>query len=140
MENKFKGAWRELELQLKHFGNSEIHTAIYEQLLAIGKTRGIDRAGSEKEVNVCKKAVDTFGVKQQKLIAIEELSELIQAICHNDRGKCDVSDVCSEIADVEIMLGQLRYIYDEDGCVDESRRFKLDRLEKLIADYKTKKR
>lgn len=48
-------------------------------------------------------------------IAIEEMSELIQAICKQKRGKCNLDNILEEIVDVEIMLEQLKMIYD---CVE----------------------
>lgn len=48
-----------------------------------------------------------YGDESQKTKAVEELSELIKAICKNDR-----ENIIEEIADVKIMIGQLYLIYD----------------------------
>ena len=65
---------------------------------------------TDEEIVVCKKAIDTFGVANQQLKAVEELSELIQAIMKALEG--DKHNVEEEIADVEIMLTQLKIMYN----------------------------
>ena len=61
---------------------------------------------------VYKDAVTQFGEEKQLDVAIEELSELITAIQHFRRSKAKRGAVLDEIADVTIMLGQLRYIFN----------------------------
>lgn len=50
--------------------------------------------------------IDYYGEDKQKTKAIEEMSELIKAICKND-----VENIEEEIADVSIMLSQLQIMY-----------------------------
>lgn len=59
--------------------------------------------------NVLETAIQTYGIEAQEDMAIEECSELIQAILHNRR-KRD-SNISEEIADVLIMLEQLQMIH-----------------------------
>jgi len=47
-----------------------------------------------------------YGVENQKKKAIEELSELIRAITRDD-----LKNIIEEIADVEIMISQLKMLY-----------------------------
>ena len=75
------------------------------------------------------KAIETFGCKHQTQIAIEELAELIMTIQHVERGKKDLSDLASEIADVEIMLFQLKLMTLEHKKYLEVLNKKLDKLE-----------
>ena len=56
-----------------------------------------------------KDLINKYGEDHQKLKSIEELSELIRAISRNDKDM-----VVEEMADVYIMLFQLRIIYDVD--------------------------
>ena len=49
-------------------------------------------------------AIKTFGEKKQEEIAVEECSELIQAICHKHRGR--EHNIAEEIADVEVAIAQ----------------------------------
>ena len=55
---------------------------------------------------VFEKAINTFGETPQKIVAMEEMGELIQAISKDLRGK--EHNVEEEIADVEIMLQQMK--------------------------------
>ena len=53
-----------------------------------------------------KQAIETFGVEAQIWMAIEEMSELIQAICKKRRGK--THNIEEEIVDCIIVLEQLK--------------------------------
>ena len=76
-------------------------------------------------IQVFEKAINTFGETHQKIVAMEEMGELIQAISKDRRGK--EHNVEEEIADVEIMCKQLRLMYDSDK-VDQ---FVFDKIERL---------
>ena len=89
------------------------------------------------EHKLYKQAVDKWGRGPQIDMMIEECSELIKALCklkrkHEpaDTGAL-INDICEEIADVEIMAGQMRYIFGHDE-VDSWRAEKILRLEKLL--------
>ena len=77
-------------------------------------------------------AINSFGEEEQERQAIEECSELIQAICHKHRGR--EHNIAEEIADVEIMLDQLKIINNCDNKVKEIRKFKIDRLYQRVFD------
>lgn len=83
----------------------------------------------EDDFGVCKAAVMKWGVELQKDMMQEECAELIQAIFHEKRGKCDASTVKGELADVEIMLNQMRIIY---GDWEQERNAKLERLQRRL--------
>lgn len=92
----------------------------------------MDREFSE----ICIKAVDTYGTDAQTWMAVEEMSELSNAIAKYRRNRVTNKDVCEEIADVFIMLIQLSYIYgveDVDTFVDQ----KMDKLKKKLSKYDT---
>lgn len=78
---------------------------------------------------ICKKALDTWGPAIQQVVAMEEMGELIQAISKALR--CKTHNVEEEIADVEIMIMQLRIIFDNKK-VDEIKQAKLKRLKELV--------
>lgn len=84
---------------------------------------------TDEEIVVCKKAIDTYGAAHQQLKAVEELSELIQAIMRALEG--DKHNVEEEIADVEIMLTQLKIMYNM-AKVDEWRKFKINKLKGVV--------
>lgn len=73
------------------------------------------------------RALEVWGVDAQLRQAQEELAELIAAINRFMRARTDHAAVAEEMADVEIMLAQLKLVF---GGVDVSavKRVKLDRL------------
>jgi NTP pyrophosphatase (non-canonical NTP hydrolase) len=79
------------------------------------------------ELDVLKLAISKFGATEQETVAIEECSELIQAITHKHRGR--KHNLVEEIADVEIMLEQLKII---NGCADEVEDIKSEKLARLL--------
>jgi NTP pyrophosphatase (non-canonical NTP hydrolase) len=78
------------------------------------------------ELEVLKLAISKFGATAQEGVAIEECSELIQAISHKHRGR--PHNIPEEIADVEIMLQQLKIINDCADTVEKIKRHKIMRL------------
>ncbi len=68
-------------------------------------------------------------------MAIEEMSELSNALAKYRRGRVTKKDVCEEIADVAIMIIQLSKIFGPDDVSDYFER-KLDRLDKRLTKYK----
>lgn len=71
-------------------------------------------------------AIKVNGERAQEEVAIEECSELIQAITHKHRGR--EHNIAEEIADVEIMLEQLKIINNCSKMVDFIRKEKIERL------------
>lgn len=63
-------------------------------------------------------ALEHYGIENQESKAIEEMAELIQAICKQ-------SNIAEEIADVQIVLNQLKLIYPD---WQEFEKMKLKRL------------
>ena len=75
------------------------------------------------------KAITAYGIKAQSIVAIEELSELTKEITKQLRGIGDKSHLIEEIADVEIMLNQVKLMYDiYEGDVEEYKNRKIERL------------
>lgn len=77
-------------------------------------------------------ALETFGHASQVKKLFEEMAELQAAICHALDGKDDTSHVAEEIADVQIMLGQMMELFACEHAVILRRRAKLARLEGKI--------
>ena len=82
-------------------------------------------------MEVYKKVIKKYGTVNQRRIAQEELAELIQAISKDLRGLRN--NVEEEIADVEIVLDQLKMIYSS-SIIDAWKGYKLKRLERLIEE------
>lgn len=64
-------------------------------------------------MNLYEKIIATYGQDHQILKAIEELTELSLALQHFVERNDTQGNVCEEIADVEIMLKQLRILFNE---------------------------
>ena len=70
-----------------------------------------------------------YGYESQALKLIEEMSELIQALIKGDKKHIE-----EELADVEVMLYQVKYL--GDFCIEEQKHYKVERqlkrMEKAI--------
>lgn len=78
------------------------------------------------------KAVNTFGANQQIIKAMEELGELSTALArYFTKSKSNTSNINEEIADVEIMLNQLRLIFS-NAEIDKHKKEKLERLKGVV--------
>ena len=81
---------------------------------------------------VWRRALYKFGAKAQVLMFIEESAEAVEAILHHNRGKTDVNHVIEELADLQIMIHQMRDFYDDDQRFIEIYTQKLQRLEGML--------
>jgi len=87
----------------------------------------------EKQVTdqIMRQALRKYGILEQTLQAIQELSELIRALAG---GKCNKEQkqqehIAEEIADVEIMLAQIKLYYPKMARnVEDAKDAKLRRL------------
>jgi hypothetical protein len=87
-------------------------------------------------LEVYQKAIDKFGGNAQTLKAIEEMAELqkelIKFQLDTSFKKNSISGITEEIADVEIMLGQLKIIFDCHDIIETVKKQKIERLEGLL--------
>ena len=65
-----------------------------------------------KEKEVLEAALSAYGSEIQRVVAIEELSELQKELCKSLRGQTDTQHIAEEIADVQIMLEQMMILYE----------------------------
>ena len=79
-------------------------------------------------------AVRTYGKQSQLIMAMEEMAELTKELSKNIRGVKNTSAISEEMADVEIMLEQLKIIFGNRSEVDRVRCEKLDRLIVRLTD------
>lgn len=84
------------------------------------------------ETEVLQRALDTYGSVPQIMMVFEEMSELQKELCKYLRGKYSPANIAEEIADVEIMLEQLKVIFRNRALVDRIRANKLVRLSDRI--------
>lgn len=87
------------------------------------------------------KTIAINGTNTQLDVAIKELSELIQAICKIKRRDSISNEsfavkgnLAEEMADVEIILAEIKLLFDNDDKVKEWKIYKLDRLEKQLRE------
>lgn len=90
---------------------------------------------SERRKVILDTAIGTYGIQSQEDMCIEEMSELTKAIlkyrrADSDAEKCVIREnVIEEMADVQIMLDQLKMIF---GGTKKIEWYKLNRLKRRI--------
>ncbi len=62
-------------------------------------------------IEILEKAIRHYGRQHQQTKAVEELGELQVAILKSLDGRCNIKNIIEEIADVEIMLVQLKKMF-----------------------------
>lgn len=80
---------------------------------------------------IYEQAIEEWGREAQLMMAIEECSELIKDLTKLYRGDTVDQNVAEEVADVEIMMRQLRVLFGEE-TVESYKQRKLDRLESRL--------
>lgn len=83
---------------------------------------------TEANDDIYSRAVNTFGETSRLILAIEEMSELTKELSKYIRGRQNIGGICEEMADVEIMLEQLKIVFRNRAAVDYHRSQKLQRL------------
>ena len=71
-------------------------------------------------------------------MAIEEMSELTKELCKHFRGRNNEEEIVDELADVTIMVEQLRLIFGVNDAVCDQMDVKMLRLKKRIGMVSTK--
>lgn len=85
------------------------------------------------QINVMIDALKYYGNNPQVDVAIEEMSELIKELLKNRRGKENRSMIADEMADVYIMLEQLKFIFGiNETELKVNAEFKIQRLKNRI--------
>lgn len=85
--------------------------------------------------DLLQEALDTWGEDAQIMMALEECGELITALTQYWRGRKTKEEVAEEIADVSIMMRQMRLVFGYE-TVNEIEAGKLVRLKKRIEESK----
>lgn len=88
----------------------------------------VARLTTQLNDDVYSRAVNTFGETSRLILAIEEMSELTKELSKYIRGRQNIGGICEEMADVEIMLEQLKIVFRNRAAVDYHRSQKLQRL------------
>lgn len=77
---------------------------------------------------ILRKALETYGSSAQINMVFEEMSELQKELCKHLRGKDNRTEIAEEIADVEIMLTQMKYLFGCESLVQDFHQQKIERL------------
>ena len=93
-----------------------------------------------EELRIYQDAIEFFGNTSQKIMVIEEMSELTKELCKELRDRGNVENIADELADVEITLAQLKMIYNIHDLVEQHRDFKLHRFANNMAQLKANKK
>ena len=86
---------------------------------------------TDLELRVFESAIIQWGVDSQLNQAIEECAELIQAI-NKFRRNNDRDNLLEEIADVEIMIGQLKIILNDSASIGNIVDSKINKLNRKL--------
>ena len=90
----------------------------------------------EKE-QIYKDALKKWGPELQIVMVFEEMAELQKELSKNLRGVENSTSIAEEIADVEIMLEQMKALFEVESQVDKFKMHKLGRLKaRLLKDKK----
>lgn len=84
------------------------------------------------DAEVLQRALDTYGSALQIMMVFEEMSELQKELCKYLRGKYSPTNIAEEIADVEIMLEQMKMLFRCADDVRDVRRRKVERLKERL--------
>ena len=82
----------------------------------------------DRETSVCLAALTHYGVHSQIGMVFEEMSELQKELCKYLRGDANEDHICEELADVEIMLRQMKLFFDRGDKVQRYKQAKINRL------------
>ena len=94
----------------------------------------------EQQNVIFNQAIDFFGFESQKIMAVEEMSELTKELAKELRNRGNIENIADELADVEIMLAQLKIIYNIHDLVEQHKDFKLRRLTASIEKLKQERK
>lgn len=77
--------------------------------------------------SILEKNIAKHGIIHQKVKAMEECAELIQALAKGDK-----LNIAEEMADVLIMIDQLKLIFNNERLVEEFKVIKLERMGRTL--------
>lgn len=91
---------------------------------------------AEYEYRLLTRAIETYGINTQYMKTIEELGELIRALARfsvskDDFALDDFDNLIEEIADVEIMIEQIKITLMDSNVITIIQKQKAKKLERL---------
>ena len=91
-----------------------------------------DMLAEYTEQDIFRSAIDTYGSVMQITVAFEEMSELQKELCKHIRGIGSQENIAEEIADVEIMMEQMKMLFNCEAAVLQVREKKVKRLKERM--------
>ena len=89
--------------------------------------------GTKLREEIYKKAGLKWGESSQIIVAIEELSELINQLSKHLNGKCkDMAHIVDELADSRIMIEQMEFIFGVQEDVIQRFQVKILKLDDIV--------
>lgn len=82
------------------------------------------------------RALNKYGIENQKWMLVEECSELLNAVAKLRRDRVSKKEVITELADVQIMVEQMAYFFGFEEFLAEKER-KLTRLNERLQNDKS---
>ncbi len=92
---------------------------------------------TDHEKRVYDTAIEFYGRQHQMTVALEELSELQKEICKMLRGMGNTKHLAEEMADVEVILDQLKIMFSNELAIKEWKQMKVNRLEGNLQIFPT---
>jgi len=112
------------------YTNINIHKTTKEHLI----NSGVNPTDIDK-IDIYKKAIEKYGIKSQIIKTIEELSELQKELCKALAHNGNDQNIREEIADVEIMIEQMRIIFSISyEKIQIAKTVKIERLRRRLED------
>ena len=93
----------------------------------------------KRERELFQQALDRWGFSTQILVLLEEMAELqVELVRYLNRGteRLSLGKIDEEMADVELMIDQMKLVFNNEPKMAEIRKVKLKRLRRLLKDGK----
>lgn len=89
--------------------------------------------GYKFNYEILNKAILNYGTTAQKIMLFEEMAELQKEVCKELRGSLNILKIAEEMADVYVMLEQLKMIYGiSEGRIKDTITSKINRLKERL--------
>jgi hypothetical protein len=120
----------------KQAGNSicvPVIQAVFEKLFAeVDMTETVKEENKAKTEELYAELWRRKGMDHQLTICLEELAELQKEVCKKLRSGLHIEEIAEEVADVEICLDQMKFIFGLGDKVSKCKDSKLNRLESRL--------
>lgn len=92
---------------------------------------------TQNVIDIYNRALNTYGYNAQRLMLIEEIGELLNAIAKLPRARATIDDVIEELADAAIMIEQMAFYWGW-SVFHAKKEMKLERLQERLNKHQLK--